>query len=83
MSRAWSRDLKLPVKTDGEYPLSFTWRGKVHTVCDISDRGGVDTEWWQAGVRREYFVVLTDTGLLAELYFDAIAAYWRIGCVYD
>lgn len=69
--------------TDGEYPLSFTWRGEVHIVCDISDRGRIDTEWWQAGVRRDYFVVVTDTGWLLEVYYDAIATCWRISRVYD
>ena len=83
MPRLWSPGETLAVITDGEYPLSFTWLGQVHVVCDISDRGGIDTEWWQAGIRREYFVVLTDTGWLMELYFDASATCWQISYVYD
>ena len=82
MSHLWSPGKPIAVTTDGEYPLSFKWIGRMHVVFDISDRGGIDIEWWSEGVRREYFVVVTDTGWVLKLYFDANTACWWISHVY-
>jgi hypothetical protein len=71
------------VTLDGEYPLSFMWRGEVHVVGDVTDRWRIDGEWWRGGVRREYFKLLTEDGWLVVDYHDKAAGVWHLQRGYD
>lgn len=52
-------------------PTSFIWRGKDYKITEIlSSRRLLDRRraWWQRR-HRDYYLVLTDTGQVFELYF--------------
>ena len=75
-------------------PRSFRWRGHTHVVVLIANRWRVDEDWWQenasdsrtstAGhVWREYFKVITQTGLLVILFHDLVTNTWWMQQTYD
>jgi len=52
-------------------------------VTGIANRWRVHTLWWREEIWREYFKVLTDSGLLCTLYHDLLAEHWYLERVYD
>lgn len=84
MTHLWPEGQPIRVRC-GEWdtPLSFVWRGRVHTVQGIAKRWRVDVEWWQQRVWREYFKLYTDTGLLVILYRDLLSGQWYLQRLYD
>jgi hypothetical protein len=83
MSRFWRNGSAVMVTFDGELPATFVWKGRAHSVQQITRRWQVDVEWWRFRVWREYFRLTTDTGLLVVLYHDLINDTWHIQRVYD
>jgi hypothetical protein len=59
------------------------WEGHEHTVIQIIDRWRVDDGWWRRRVWREYFQLITRSGLLVLIYHDVRAAEWRLQRLYD
>lgn len=84
MSRFWPDGLEISVAADAEAtPLQIRWGRQTHAVAQIRERWRVDQGWWQRRVWREYFTLLTDTGLLVQIYHEAPAGAWRLQRVYD
>ncbi|KPV54242.1 hypothetical protein SE17_04940, partial [Kouleothrix aurantiaca] len=61
----------------------FVWQGHHHVIADVLDRWRVDEGWWRWHVWREYFKVVTSTGLLTLIYHDVPSNTWRLQRVYD
>jgi hypothetical protein len=63
----------------------FVWRGTRHRVNQVCNRWRVHTRWWEPGqaVWREYNKIVTDTGILCQLYQDLAHGGWFLAMVYD
>ena len=71
-------------KGDG-VPKGFVWRGARHRVDQVCNRWRVHTRWWEPdrAVWREYYKVVTDTGILCQIYHDLANGGWFLASVYD
>lgn len=84
MSRFWSEGLPITVLVDElATPTAFFWRRQRHTVVQIVERWRVDEGWWKRRAWREYFQLVTRSGLLVLIYHDVRAGHWRLQRVYD
>jgi len=85
MTHFWPDGQAVVVEADALWtPLTVTWDGVQHPVQVIIDRWRVDEEWWRRRIWREYFRLITRTGLLVELFHDlTLAGEWYVQRVYD
>jgi hypothetical protein len=84
VSRFWPDGLPIVVMCDElATPLAFAWEGHRHVVEQIVERWRVDEGWWRRRVWREYFQLVTRSGLLVLIYHDVRASEWRLQRLYD
>jgi len=84
MSRFWPDGLPITVTCDALLaPVSFAWNGHRHTISAIQERWRVDEGWWKRRVWREYFALITHSGLLVLIYHDVRIDTWRLQRLYD
>ena len=84
MTRLWTGGDAIALIPDAEgVPRSFTWSNQPHTVDRVLSRWRVDLFWWRSRVCREYFKVITASGLLVVLYRDDVHEVWHVQRVYD
>ncbi len=84
MSRFWSDGIPIEVTVDAlATPAAFAWRGRYHTVDRVIERWRVDEGWWKRRAWREYFQLVTHSGLLVLIYHDVRIDQWRLQRVYD
>ena len=84
MTRLWPGGDPIRVMADPlGAPRSFTWRGRRHPVTRVMRRWRIDVDWWRGRVWREYFKLVTRTGLLVEVYHDLVGGEWFVQRLYD
>ena len=85
MTRLWPEGEVLRVQCKEEIPISFVWRGKTHYVAEVCNRWRVHTRWWEPGeiIWREYWKVVTNTGLLCLICCDLLSGNWFLVRLYD
>lgn len=84
MSRFWPHGVPISVTYDElATPITFVWEGHRHPVASILQRRRVDTDWWEQRVWREYFKLITASGLFVLIYHDVLAGEWRLQRLYD
>ena len=84
MSRLWVGGDPIRVTADPlGTPQSFTWQGNRHPVIQVTRRWRIDVDWWRGRVWREYFKLVTRTGLLVEVYHDLVGGGWFVQRLYD
>ncbi len=86
MTRLWTTANGIEVRRDARGKLlSFTWRGRAHTIQKVRQHWQVDSDWWseEGRVYREYFAVTTNDGLLCVVYLDFLDEQWYIAKTYD
>ncbi len=84
MTRLWLDGSPITVVTGGlEEPSHFTWQGERHTVREITRRWRINQDWWRERVWRDYFKLITHTGLLVVIYHDLQADQWYLQRLYD
>jgi hypothetical protein len=84
MTHFWPEGELIQVEADALWtPLHLTWNGGRHPVQVILDRWRVDEDWWRERVWREYFRLITRTGLLVEVFHDLTTGEWYVQRVYD
>jgi hypothetical protein len=84
MTRLRGKGVPIEVTASEEgFPLRFTWRGETHLVGERVNSWRVDDRWWAVHVWREYFKLITDTGLLVIIYHDMNADTWSLQRLYD
>jgi len=68
-----------------EVPEGFVWQSMEHQILEIANRWTVHSRWWEPGkmVWRQYFKVVTDTGLLCQVYHDLLRDRWFFARLYD
>ena len=84
MTRLWlvSDPIQMWLDHSGQ-PERFTWRGQAHPVQGIANHWRVDIEWWRLRVWRDYFKLVTASGLLVVVYHDLVGDVWYVQRVYD
>ena len=61
--------LEIPLQTFNGHPTQFQWDGKNHTISKVDGPERIETAWWRgASVRRDYYVVETETGSMWWLF---------------
>ena len=84
MTFHWPATTPLRVTTDKMgAPLRFWWQGYGYPVEEVLNRWRSDEDWWRKRVWREYFKVVTTTGLLVVLYRDLLTGKWYLQSLYD
>lgn len=83
MSYLWIPALPIHMQLSEGQPQAFLWRKRRHQVTWVAQRWRVDTEWWEARVWREYYKLVTDTGLLVVVYEDLLVSGWYLQQVMD
>lgn len=84
MSRFWPPGLPITVVSDTlATPQILVWEGRRHPVLRIHERWRVDEGWWGIRAWREYFTLITNTGLLLTLYHDVPRGQWYLQRLYD
>lgn len=84
MTRFWPDGVPIAVTCDAlATPRAFRWEQQRHVVMAVRDRWRVDEGWWRRRAWREYFQVITASGLLAEIYHDVRTGQWFLQRVYD
>jgi hypothetical protein len=83
MTRLWRDGLPLAVWTEGDLPSRFHWQGQAHTVERVTDHWRIDSGWWRFHVWRDYFKLVTRSGLVVVLYRDLDSRRWYVLRLYD
>lgn len=84
MTYLWLEGEPIFVTTDRlGAPLKFRWGARLHPVEQVVARWRIDRDWWQERVWREYFLLLTGSGMLVILYRDLTTHEWYFERLYD
>ena len=85
MTRLWPEGKAITVTSDGQnWPLAFVWEGRRHRTRTVVQHWRVDTEWWQeTRVWRDYFTLITDTGLMVTIFCDLLTEGWYLQQLFD
>ena len=84
MTRLWMEGDRLSVLADSSgAPRRIKWRQQNHTVQRVSRRWRVDLDWWRRRIWRDYFEVITGSGMLIVLYHDLVSGQWYLEKLYD
>lgn len=84
MTRFWARGLPIVVELDPqEQPRCMTWSQRRHRIIGISRQWRIDEGWWQSHIWRDYYLVHTDTHLLAVIFHDLHGGQWYLQRLYD
>lgn len=83
MTRLWSSGVRIQVWLNGVSPARLRWNGHVHAVQIVANQWRVDLGWWRLRVWRDYYKLVTTSGLLVVVYHDLIGDEWYIQRVYD
>ncbi len=84
MTRLWSKGTPIVVFQNGsDSPERLIWGGQSHQIAEVAKQWRVDTDWWRGVlVARDYFKLVTTTGLLIIIYRDHTGA-WYLQRLYD
>lgn len=83
MTRLWASGIAVRVTTRGEEPTQLQWDGRSHPVARVVNHWRVDVGWWRLRIWRDYYKLLTTTGLLVVIYHDGLNGGWWLQRVYD
>lgn len=84
MTRLWPDALLIQVlENDEGNPNRLIWNGGNHEVVEITRHWRVKSDWWREAVWRDYFKVVTYTGLLLIIYRDLRGDEWYLQRLYD
>jgi len=65
-------------------PHAFTWERARYHITSILNNWRIHQHWWEpTSIQREYYQVVTDSELIADLYYDTSTSNWMLERVYD
>lgn len=84
MTYLWKQGEPIQVGADRlGAPEWIGWRGQRHPVEVVVNRWRVDEDWWIRRVWREYFKLVTATGLLVIVYHNLVNGEWYLQQLYN
>ncbi len=84
MTHLWATPERIRVVMSATgHPVAFTWGSQCHPVRLVANHWREDQGWWDRRVWRDYFRVVTATGLLAEIFQDQLTGEWYLQRIYD
>ncbi len=83
MTRLWANGIAIQMTQNAHQPECFMWEKQVHPVLYIANHWRVDVGWWRWRVWRDYWKVVTKTGLLVVIYQDLSGGDWYLQRLYD
>ncbi|MBN1642692.1 MAG: hypothetical protein JXA09_15765 [Anaerolineae bacterium] len=85
MTRLWPSGEAIDVWGKEVDLEGFVWQGTPHRVRQVCNTWRIHTFWWDphALVQREYVKVITESGLLCQIYRDLISGTWYLSRLYD
>ena len=85
MTHLWPQGEPLQIWGAVSAPEGFLWHGGSHGIVEVTNRWRVHTRWWAPGeaLWREYWKVVTDSGLLCLVYRDLPEGNWFMARLYD
>lgn len=76
--------MPINVQTDDDgTPLRLVVEGHTHAVEQVANHWRVDATWWRIRVWRDYFKLVTGSGMLVLIYHDILNGGWFLQRVYD
>jgi hypothetical protein len=77
--RFWNRHGRLDCSPQGN-PRSFVWQGDQHRVESIEDVREPRLDWWSVTgeIHRTYYLVITNHGLICEVFRDEAGTEGRV-----
>ena len=84
MTYFWAKGvaLRMWVADDGR-PKAFMWEHQRYQVSVITDQWRIDEGWWIVRIWREYYEILTDTGLMVVIYKNLLTGQWFLQWMFD
>lgn len=84
MTRLWSGGIVVQVWLNGDAELvRVRWQGQVHAIEQVANHWRIDVGWWRLRLWRDYYKILTTSGLLMIVYHDLVQDTWYLQRVYD
>lgn len=86
MVRQYPAGVAIRVRAQGDgRPILFVLDGQTHRVASVEDVREPRLDWWSptGEVHRVYWLVVTDRGLVAEIYRDVATGAWFLGRRFD
>lgn len=67
------------------HPSAFDWRGERHQIVEVNRCWRVDVGWWDPNVctNRQYWEVVTDTGVFCLIHQELPEGEWFLSRIYD
>ncbi len=84
MTRLWVAGIRIKVFLNpGGLPQQGHWGGRTHPVQEVVHHWRVDAGWWRLRIWRDYYKLVTTTGLLVVVYHDLVRDEWFLQRIYD
>ncbi len=83
MTYLWSPAMPIEMRFLNHQPTQFVWNTRLHRVGQITKRWRVDVEWWRIRIWRDYYKLVTHTGLLVIVYCDLLDYCWYLQQLFD
>lgn len=83
MTYLWFPAMRIEVILLDHQPDQFLWNARLHRVRWITKQWRVDVEWWRMRVWRDYYKLVTDSGLLVIVYCDLLDHSWYLQQLFD
>jgi hypothetical protein len=83
MSYLWLPAQSIQMQLRADEPFAFQWRGRSHRVRQVTRQWRMDWGWWRLRLWRDYYKLLTDSGLLVLVYQDLLDGHWYLQQLYD
>ncbi|MCI0579739.1 MAG: hypothetical protein L0332_24390 [Chloroflexi bacterium] len=84
MTRLLPEGQVITVTSDGEdAPITFKWKMRRHDTQTIINHWRMDILWEESRIWRDYFTLLTNTGLKVTLVHDLLTDSWYLHELFD
>jgi hypothetical protein len=83
MTYLWLPAQPIVMHLQSKKPSDFEWKRRKHRVVWIAKTWRMDWGWWRLRLWRDYYKVVTDTGLLVVVYYDLLDDKWYLQQLFD
>jgi len=74
------RPAEIEISSDARgLPLILTRNRKRERITGIYEHWRIADEWWDREIRRDYFRIETDSGVVLDIYHDVAVDLWYLG----